>query len=185
MLDADKLSPASPEDLAAACVLPWASRSIEILSPDGRSSGRPKDVWPMPQHSKGSRLWGRPARGNEKPAWVIRDWRKANPHGDALSLSLSRLRESSPTTSRAKYQPDRRFLPRTSGDFPPRAPRQRQMSRLSLRPKPRVAVNPTRTTCRKFDRDDPKTTHDRAPRTLMRCPCCQALPSRRPYPGSS
>ena len=45
--------------------------------------------------------------------------------------------------------------------FPPR-PRQRQMSRLSLRPKPRGAADPTRTTCRKFDRDDPKATHDRA-----------------------
>jgi hypothetical protein len=31
-----------------------------------------------------------------------------------------------------------------------------------LRPKPRGAANPTRTTRRKFDRDDPKTTHDRA-----------------------
>ena len=54
------------------------------------------------------------------------------------------------------------FLIRERAAIPPSGPRQRQMSRLSLRPKPRGAANPTRTTCRKFDRHDPKTTHDRA-----------------------
>ena len=54
------------------------------------------------------------------------------------------------------------FLIRERAAIPPSGPRQRQMSRLSLRPKPRGAANPTRTTCRKFDRDDPKATHDRA-----------------------
>ena len=54
------------------------------------------------------------------------------------------------------------FLIRERAAIPPSGPRQRQMSRLSLRPKPRGAANPTRTTCRKFDRHEPKTTHDRA-----------------------
>ena len=54
------------------------------------------------------------------------------------------------------------FLIRERAAIPPSGPRQRQMSRLSLHPKPRGAANPTRTTCRKFDRHDPKTTHDRA-----------------------
>jgi len=54
------------------------------------------------------------------------------------------------------------FLIRERAAIPPSGPRQRQMSRLSLRSKQSGAANPTRTTCRKFDRDDPKTAHDRA-----------------------
>ena len=54
------------------------------------------------------------------------------------------------------------FLIRERAAIPPSGPRRRQMSRLSLRSKPKGAANPTRTTCRKFDRDDPKTAHDRA-----------------------
>jgi hypothetical protein len=54
------------------------------------------------------------------------------------------------------------FLIRERAAIPPSDPRQRQMSRLSLRRKPRGSANPTRTTCRKFDRHDPKTTHHRA-----------------------
>jgi hypothetical protein len=52
---------------------------------------------------------------------------------------------------------------------PPSAPQptvfssaKREISRLTSRPTPRGAANPTRTAYRKFDRHDPKTTHGRA-----------------------
>jgi SRSO17 transposase len=54
------------------------------------------------------------------------------------------------------------FLIRERAAIPPSGPRRREMSRLSSRPRPRGAANPTRTAYRKFDRDDPKTTHSRA-----------------------
>src|SRR5271169_325410 len=54
------------------------------------------------------------------------------------------------------------FLIRERAAIPPSGPRRREMSRLSSRPKPRGAANPTRTAYRKLDRDDPKTTHGRA-----------------------
>ena len=53
------------------------------------------------------------------------------------------------------------FLIRERAAIPPSGPRQRQMSRLSLRPKPRGAANPTRTTYRKLNRDHPTTDHSR------------------------
>ena len=46
--------------------------------------------------------------------------------------------------------------------IPPSGPRRREISRLSSRPRPRGAANPTRTAYRKFNRHDPKTTHGRA-----------------------
>ena len=51
--------------------------------------------------------------------------------------------------------------PRTSGDSPLRPPAAPNVSPI-LASQTRGAANPTRTTCRKFDRHDPKTTHDRA-----------------------
>jgi len=53
------------------------------------------------------------------------------------------------------------FLIRERAAIPPSGPRRRQISRLSSRPRPRGAANPTRTAYRKFNRDDPKTTHGR------------------------
>jgi hypothetical protein len=53
------------------------------------------------------------------------------------------------------------FLIRERAAIPPSGLRQRQMSRLSLRPKPRGAANPTRTTYRKLNRDHPTTDHSR------------------------
>jgi SRSO17 transposase len=54
------------------------------------------------------------------------------------------------------------FLIRERAAIPPSGPRRREMSGLSSRPRSRGATYPTRTTHRKFDRDDPKTTHGRA-----------------------
>jgi hypothetical protein len=55
------------------------------------------------------------------------------------------------------------FLIRERAAIPPSGPRRRQTSRLSLRPTPRGAADPTRATRRKFDRHDP-TTALRRPR---------------------
>src|SRR5271167_1303887 len=54
------------------------------------------------------------------------------------------------------------FLIRERAAIPPSGPRRREMSRLPARPTPRGAANPTRTAYRKFNLDDPKTTHGRA-----------------------
>ena len=54
------------------------------------------------------------------------------------------------------------FLIRERAAIPPSSPRQREMPRLSSRPKPRGVANPTRTAHQKFDRHDPKTPHGRA-----------------------
>jgi len=54
------------------------------------------------------------------------------------------------------------FLIRERAAIPPSGPRRREMPRLSSRPRPRGAANPTRTAHRKFDRHDPKTPHGRA-----------------------
>jgi SRSO17 transposase len=54
------------------------------------------------------------------------------------------------------------FLIRERAAIPPSGPWWREMPRLSPRPRPRGAANPTRTAHRKFDRHDPKTTHGRA-----------------------
>ena len=60
----------------------------------------------MPQHSKGIRLWLRPARGNEKPAWVIRDGAKQVRTGFAQSELVEAQRVLADYVAR-KYQPDR------------------------------------------------------------------------------
>ena len=60
----------------------------------------------MPQHSKGVRLWLRPARGNEKPAWVIRDGGKQVRTGCAQSELVEAQRVLADYVAR-KYQPDR------------------------------------------------------------------------------
>jgi SRSO17 transposase len=54
------------------------------------------------------------------------------------------------------------FLIRERAAIPPSGPRRRQMSRISARPRPRGAANPTRTAHRQFDRDNPTTPHGRA-----------------------
>jgi SRSO17 transposase len=54
------------------------------------------------------------------------------------------------------------FLIRERAAIPPSGLRRRQMPRISSRPRPRGAANPTRTAHRQFDRDNPKTPHGRA-----------------------
>src|SRR5271165_4263037 len=51
------------------------------------------------------------------------------------------------------------FLIRERAAIPPSGPPRRQTSRISTRPRPRGAADPTRTAYRKLDRDNPKTTH--------------------------
>ena len=60
----------------------------------------------MPQHSKEVQLWLRPARGNEKPAWVIRDGGKQVRTGCAQSELVEAQRVLADYVAR-KYQPDR------------------------------------------------------------------------------
>jgi hypothetical protein len=60
----------------------------------------------MPQHSKGIRLWLRPARGSEKPAWVIRDGGKQVRTGCAQSELVEAQRNLADYVAR-KYEPDR------------------------------------------------------------------------------
>ena len=64
-------------------------------------------------------------------------------------------------------------------------PRQRQMSRLSFVPNPEAPpIRPERHVENSIATIRRQLTIALA-RTLMRCPCCQALPSRRSNPGSS
>ena len=69
--------------------------------------------------------------------------------------------------------------PRTSGDSPlldsPSGPPRRQISRISTRPRPRGAADPTRTAYRKLDRDNPKTTHGRAGSNPLALPVLPSL----------
>jgi hypothetical protein len=60
----------------------------------------------MPQRSKGIRLWLRPARGNERPAWVIRDGSKQVRTGCAQSELVEAQRVLADYIAR-RYQPDR------------------------------------------------------------------------------
>ena len=57
------------------------------------------------------------------------------------------------------------FLIRERAAIPPSGPRRRETSRLSPRPRPRGAADPTRAPCRKLDRHDAKAT-DRRPRPI-------------------
>ncbi len=54
------------------------------------------------------------------------------------------------------------FLIRERAALPPSEPRRREKPRLSNRPRPRGAADPTRAAYRKLDRDGPTTTHCRA-----------------------
>jgi SRSO17 transposase len=54
------------------------------------------------------------------------------------------------------------FLIRERAAIPPSGPRRRETSRISSRPRPRGAADPTRAAHRKLDRDNPKTAHGRA-----------------------
>ena len=138
MLDADKLSPASPEDLAAACVLPWASRSIEILSPDGHSRGVQRMFGLCRSTPKEVQLWLRPARGNEKPASVIQTAESKSARRDALSLSLSRLRENPRRLHRAQISARPTvFSSANERQFPPRAPGSAKCLAYPCAPNPR------------------------------------------------
>ncbi len=74
------------------------------------------------------------------------------------------------------------FLIRERAAIPPSGPRRREMPRLSSRPRPRGAANPTRTAHRKFDRHDPKTPHGRAganPHALPVLPSAATTPLSR------
>src|ERR1700678_542830 len=62
------------------------------------------------------------------------------------------------------------FLIRERAAIPPSGARRRETSRLSQRPRPQGAADPTRTTHRKLDRDHPTTAHSRP------CPKPFALP---------
>ena len=62
------------------------------------------------------------------------------------------------------------FLIRERAAIPPSGARRRETSRLSQRPRPQGAADPTRTTHRKLDRDHPTTAHSRP------CPKPLALP---------
>ena len=54
------------------------------------------------------------------------------------------------------------FLIRERAAIPPSAPRRRETSRISSRPRPRGATDPTRAAYRKLDRNHPATAHGRA-----------------------
>jgi integrase len=60
----------------------------------------------MPQRSKGIRLWLRQARGNERPAWVIRDGAKQVRTGCAQSELVAAQRILADYIAR-QYQPNR------------------------------------------------------------------------------
>lgn len=66
------------------------------------------------------------------------------------------------------------FLIRERAAIPPSAPRHRQTAPSPARPRPRGAADPTRTTCRELDRDNPPKAHGRAgenPHALPVLPC--------------
>jgi len=69
------------------------------------------------------------------------------------------------------------FLVRERAAIPPSGPRRRETSRLSSRPRPRGAANPTRTAYRKFDRHDPTTSHGRAGPNPHALPLLPSLPT--------
>jgi hypothetical protein len=75
------------------------------------------------------------------------------------------------------------FLIHERAAIPLRPPAARNLSPI-LASHTRGAANPTRTAYRKFDRDDPKTTHGRPGPNPHAPPCCQTLPPRPPLRGS-
>src|SRR5208337_972085 len=92
--------------------------------------------------------------------------------GHAVGHARARLPSSRNPVHRRLWIP----YPRTSGDSPLRPPRH-QTSRISTRPRPRGAADPTRTAYRKLDRDNPKTTHGRAGSNPLALPVLPSLPS--------
>ena len=70
------------------------------------------------------------------------------------------------------------FLTRERAAFSPSGPRQRQTARVSNRPKPRGAANPTRTPRRKLDRDHPPKAHSRAGENAVALPMLPCTPNK-------
>ncbi len=73
------------------------------------------------------------------------------------------------------------FLIRERAAIPPSGPPRRQTSRISTRPRPRGAADPTRTAYRKLDRDNPKTTHGCAGSNPVALPVLPSLPGSITY----
>ena len=73
------------------------------------------------------------------------------------------------------------FLIRERAAIAPSGPPRRQTFRISTRPRPRGAADPTRTAYRKLDRDNPKTTHGRAGSNPVALPLLPSLPNSTTY----